>query len=136
MFNVCSYHSVDKIRVCSCVFSAATSSRFMSSSLSVNYDRFFTAKRRSLRHSKVMKLWRHVLFKTIFIGLTLYCWLGRYVNVHHAQQPQLYPFKPRIRQKSRLTSVDLHLKNVFFERGSHRRGGVIAGNAVGDVRRW
>ncbi len=34
---------------------------------SLNYDRSFTAKRRSLRHSKVMKLWCYVLFKTIFL---------------------------------------------------------------------
>ncbi len=69
--------------MCAHLFSMQLSShRFMSSSHSVNYDRFFTAKRRSLRHYKVMKLWRYVLFKTIFIGFTLYCWLGKYVNVH------------------------------------------------------
>ncbi len=49
---------------------------------SLNYDRYFTAKRPSLRHCKVMKLRRYVLFKTIFIGFTLYCRLGKYVNMH------------------------------------------------------
>ncbi len=49
---------------------------------SLNYDRYFTAKRPSLRHSKVMKLRRYVLFKTIFIGFTLYCRFGKYVNTH------------------------------------------------------
>ncbi len=49
---------------------------------SLNYDRYFTAKRPSLRHCKVMKPRRYVLFKTIFIGFTLYCRLGKYVNTH------------------------------------------------------
>ncbi len=49
---------------------------------SSNYYRSFTAKRWSLRLSKVMKLRRYVLFKTIFIGFTLYCRLGKYVNTH------------------------------------------------------
>ncbi len=49
---------------------------------SLNYDRYFTAKRPSLRQCKLMKLRRYVLFKTIFIGFTLYCRLGKYVNTH------------------------------------------------------
>ncbi len=36
---------------------------FMSSSHSLNYDSSSTAKRQSLHHSKVMKLWCYVLFK-------------------------------------------------------------------------
>ncbi len=42
------------IYMCAHLFSMQLSSRrFMSSSHSLNYDRSFTAKRRSLRHSKV-----------------------------------------------------------------------------------
>ncbi len=57
------------MHMCAHLFSMQLSSRrFMSSSHLLNHDRSFTAKRRSLRLSKVMKLWRYVCFKTIFIG--------------------------------------------------------------------
>ncbi len=88
-----------------------TSRRFVSSLHSLNYDRSFTAKRWSLRHSKVLKLWRHVLFKTIFIGFTLYFWLRKYVNACPVATAVSLPALTTIRQKTRLTSVDLNLQN-------------------------
>jgi len=85
------------------VFNVATFSSFVSSTHSLNSDRWGTDKRRSLRHCKVMELWSHAVFKIILIGLTLHYQLGKMLIWLEAPETgnvkSILPVTSRIQEK-------------------------------------